>query len=325
MRVSDPMATTCGDGPHGSTMRRRFDFIYRIRIFGSSEAIWLWLPYPRDDRCQTVSRAVIEAPVEYSLHEEARDGNRMVHMRLPPDMDSRDITMNFRIERRACKSLAPTDDHYAEDIGRSRVARFLRPNRRVPTDGEFAATAREIASPDEPPRVRARKIFDYLLENLEYDGRGCTYDRNVELGDLEKARELGCATCTEFHGLYAAYGRALGLPVRIVFGFSLPPDSDGGPIRGYHCWAEVYLPGVAWFPVDVSEAHKRESKEERDFYFGNLDANRVRFSSGRDIDLEPRQSGGPVDKFIFPIARFEGEDNEDIPLFPVFEFADVAP
>ena len=91
--------------------------------------------------------------------------------------------------------------------------------------------------------------------------------------------------------------RASGIPVVFEMGFPLQPSKDlpQGKKGGYHCWAKFYLPGKGWVPVDISEADKASHK--KDYYFGSIDENRVRFSRGRDILLEPNQKGERLNYF----------------------------
>jgi transglutaminase-like putative cysteine protease len=154
---------------------------------------------------------------------------------------------------------------------------------------------------------------------MNYDSGGCTPERTHELGDLVVACDIKKGSCTEFHGLYVAHARALGIPARFAFGFNIPQNPEGR-IAGYHCWSEIFLPGVGWFAVDVSEAWKRADPSERNFYFGNLDANRVQFTTGRDVSLVPPQLTGAVDRFIFPLAEMTGQ-RKDVGL--AFSFKDM--
>jgi transglutaminase-like putative cysteine protease len=141
---------------------------------------------------------------------------------------------------------------------------------------------------------------------MEYDMAGCTPERAAELGNLERACDLRKGTCTEFHGIFIARVRAVGVPARIHFGFNVPVGKTKGLIAGYHCWCEVFLPELGWFPVDVTEAIKERMKgpppERADFFFGGLNCHRVELTSGRDVNLAPTQAGGPIDKLIFPYA-----------------------
>jgi hypothetical protein len=79
---------------------------------------------------------------------------------------------------------------------------------------------------------------------------------------------------------------------------------------GYHCRAECFAPGNGWFPVDASEAAKDPSR--REYFFGALDENRVEFSRGRDLVLNPPQQGEPLNYFVFPYAEIDGKPRAGI-------------
>jgi hypothetical protein len=83
-----------------------------------------------------------------------------------------------------------------------------------------------------------------------------------------------------------------GIPARFEIGFPLSIGKDSGDIAGYHCSDEFYDSQYGWVPVDLSEAWKDQSK--KDYFFGAHDVNRMRFSMGRDLALNPPQAGGPL-------------------------------
>ena len=98
--------------------------------------------------------------------------------------------------------------------------------------------------------------------------------------------------------------RAQSIPTRFVIGFPLPQGS--GKIPGYHCWAEFYVKGKGWVPVDASDASKSSDPAVRAMLFGNLPANRVEFTMGRDLKLTPATSE-PLNFFIYPRVEFNGK------------------
>ena len=88
------------------------------------------------------------------------------------------------------------------------------------------------------------------------------------------------------------------------------PQEASGTIPGYHCWAEFYMEGQGWVPVDASEAWKHP--ELADYYFGERDGNRLLISVGRDIQLVPRQQGEPVNIFFAPHVEVDGQAFSDV-------------
>jgi len=71
--------------------------------------------------------------------------------------------------------------------------------------------------------------------------------------------------------------------------------------------------------VDISEAWKDKSK--KDYFFGAHDVNRVQFSTGRDLELTPRQAGEPLNYFVYPYVEVEGKKFENVS--NEFSFADI--
>ena len=111
--------------------------------------------------------------------------------------------------------------------------------------------------------------------------------------------------CSDFHSLFTSMARASNIPARFHYGFSLKPDGT----TAAHCWAEFKDPEKGWFPVDISEARKVVEKEpaKANYYFGTLSENRVRLSTGRDIVLDPKQAGEPLNFFYAPYVEIDGK------------------
>ena len=89
-------------------------------------------------------------------------------------------------------------------------------------------------------------------------------------------------------------------------GILIPEGVRNGSIGGYHGWAEFYLDGYGWVPVDPAQAARHPSR--RDEYFGGLDPNRLTISVGRDIMLVPPQKSPRLNYFINP--HWEGDGVE---------------
>src|SRR5207248_8121488 len=46
---------------------------------------------------------------------------------------------------------------------------------------------------------------------------------------------------------------------------------------------------------------------KKDYFFGAHDDNRVQFTVGRDIRLDPPQQGAPLNYFIYPYGELDGK------------------
>ena len=136
-----------------------------------------------------------------------------------------------------------------------------------------------------------------------------TYDKNHSgwgLGSTRHACDVGKGNCTDFHALFNSLCRAQGIASGFEIGLYLPYEKGKvEPLGGYHCWAFFRVPGKTWVPVDCSEGDR--FAERKEFFFGGHTSNRVTLSAGRDIVLELRQAGEPLNYFLNPHAEADGK------------------
>lgn len=103
-------------------------------------------------------------------------------------------------------------------------------------DPRIRATAREIAGGSTNPAEVARRLNEWVYENLRKD-------ITLSIPSAAQVLEMRQGDCNEHTVLYVALARALGLPARTAVGLV--------HIRGhfyYHAWPEVWLDG--WVAVD---------------------------------------------------------------------------
>jgi hypothetical protein len=74
-------------------------------------------------------------------------------------------------------------------------------------------------------------------------------------------------------------------------------------------------------PVDISEANK--DPRRKDYYLGNLSPDRVTFSTGRDLELVPRQAGKPVNFLVYPYVEVGGKEYPQSKIDRRFSFKDL--
>jgi transglutaminase-like putative cysteine protease len=112
--------------------------------------------------------------------------------------------------------------------------------------------------------------------------------------------------CNDIHALFISLCRSAGIPARLVMGQALeptPPGEEACDLCGYHCWAEFFVAGLGWLPVDASCACKYGDHG----LFGRLETNHVAWSMGRDLLLAPIQEGPPLLFFAGPYAEADGK------------------
>jgi transglutaminase-like putative cysteine protease len=287
------------------TPSRSFTLTYITHVSAvpsGTHQLRIWLPLPYEERSQAVSDLKIETPVRFKIEHEKEYGNRYAYFALDSEGVNRplDIRLTFHAQRFEHRvALTMTDDPPAQPL--VSPARFLLPDRLVPINGEIAQLSGQQTEGATEPVDKARRLYNYVVSTMHYDHDGAGWGR----GDAVWACENKHGNCTDFHSLFIAMARAAGIPARFEIGFSLPAGVSQGAIGGYHCWAEFYVQGIGWIPVDASEASK--NKDMADYFFGATDQNRVMFTLGRDIRLKPAQKGDLLNYFVYPYAELDGK------------------
>jgi len=291
-----------------SRRERRFEFTYiaSINVPEGTKRLDLWLPHPRTDQNQDIEVLGISAPYPTEIRKDPEYGNSLVYMRADvAGGQAVEVEMKFRVTRREHVRRDFTLSHGAGLGWRDHsVRRWLEADRLVPIDGWVKEQAEEVIDGRTSVVDKARAIYDYTVDNLEYDKSGTGWGR----GDIYYACDVKRGNCTDFHAVFIGFARAVGIPAKFAIGFPLPADRENGQIAGYHCWAEFFIPGYGWVPVDTSEANKNPN--QREYFFGAHDENRVEFTIGRDIILSPPQHGPPINFFIYPYVELDGKPAE---------------
>src|SRR5271155_4264800 len=299
---------------------REVDFTYRTEITGvdpKAHRIEAWIPLPREDRFQQVSDLKIDSPAHVEVVNQPTGGNRVVHLvaKVPPS-GSLPVTIRFKVRRvEESADMEKAQANIPEPTGGA-FDSYLGPDRLVPIDGQIKLVSAKVGDPNRSSYEQARAIYDYVIANMIYDKSGNGWGR----GDAIYACDVKKGNCTDFHSLFIAIARSRGIPARFTIGFPLGA-AGSGKIPGYHCWAEFYA-GGEWVPVDASEAWKHPARH--DYYFGNLDADRVAFTRGRDLVLNPPQAGEPLNYLVYPYVQVDGKPLSKAQIKNSFAYSDLA-
>ncbi len=265
----------------------KFEFHYEITLPEMKESAKMWIPVPQSDRFQTVELKTIEAPVEHQILKEKNYGNSILYIELSPEHSGQQLELVYDVKRQEKKP-------YEDD---SSVTKYLNASLLMPVGDRFQVLADSIIGQKHNTGIlmQARALYDYIIDNMRYMKFG-----KYGSGDAVYACDALTGNCTEFHSLFISLARSAGIPSRFAVGASIPSDRDEGGIDGYHCWAEFYAEGK-WWPVDISEANKYTALAT--YYFGRHPANRIEFSRGRDLHIEPGPHSGPVNFLAYPVME----------------------
>jgi transglutaminase-like putative cysteine protease len=270
---------------------RRFRIEQTIQVPAQPGVLTLWVPLPHDDAWQTVTVR------ESAGAEVVKDalGNEAARYSLPAAGGT--LRVAYTVERRE----RAADLAASGKPGAGGNDRWLKDDKLVQVDDKIRALSQRITAEARTPLEKACAIYAYTLANMKYQKTGDGWGN----GSIVWACTEKYGNCTDFHALFTGLARAAGIPARFEIGRSVPPDS--GEVQGYHCWADFWVDGVGWVPVDASEAWKHP--EKRDYFFGHHDDNRFALSAGRDLKL-PGMKGAPLNYFVNPYG--EGADGTPV-------------
>ena len=113
----------------------------------------------------------------------------------------------------------------------------------------------------EVPVDKVKLIYDYVLDNLDYEG----YNPD-SVGAVEALRK-GSGDCTEYTDLMVTLCRASNFPARSIEGYTI----NAGNLSIGHNWPEVYINGYGWIPFDPT------------FDDGNGDSQNVTFNNLENV------------------------------------------
>lgn len=294
-------AICCAEEKTVSPKSRAFRLDYGAVLEGLSEGtrVRVWLPVPPTNEYQQIESLKTDLPAEGQVATESKNGNQILYFETRSPASGRlAFSTSYAVGRQEMRALTKRAE--TSRLTDEQRQRFLSANRNVPLQGKPLRLLEGLDLSGEPLAV-ARTLYELVDDHVRYDKSIPGYGN----GDVSWVCDSRTGNCTDFHSLFISLARVKRLPARFEIGFPLPPQRGEGTIGGYHCWALFFVDGKGWVPVDISEADKHP--ELKQYYFGNLTENRVAFTTGRDIDLVPRQDGEPLNYFVYPYVEVDGK------------------
>ncbi len=260
----------------------------------SFKEIKLWVPVPENNEYQTIlSQKFSEKKV--SLHNDKNYLNKMLFIRLGQETKfPYKFTAKYKIERSSTRHSKLTTSKNLNPQN------YLSANKKIPLSGVIAEISNDQVKGIKSKSKMIDQLYQYTVDNMSYDKSGKGWGE----GDAVWACDNKRGNCTDFHSLLIGMARVQKIPGRFEIGLPIP-TAGTGQIKGYHCWAWLYDTERGWIPVDASESKKAGDANK---YFGYFPANRIHFSTGRDLSLQPKQKGRNLNYFIYPYLELDGKE-----------------
>ncbi|MDX1776861.1 MAG: transglutaminase domain-containing protein, partial [Desulfobulbales bacterium] len=273
----------------------------------------LWVPYPVSSKVQDISGVQVSGDfAESAVYTDKKYQTPILYARWEKGAPSRRLQMTFKaIRQEVVRRDLPTE---GAAWNKEDFSQWLAPTSLGPVDGVVGELAAKITKGKNTTLEKAKAIYDWICENMHRNPKtiGCGK------GDVCLLLQTPGGKCTDIHSVFVALSRAAGVPAREIFGVRLGKNDVQDISNWQHCWAEFYLPGYGWVPVDPADVLKMmlkknltlespETAELRRYFWGAWDAYRVELARGRDLVLSPPQKGAPLNTFGYPYAEVGGK------------------
>ena len=293
---------------------RKFAFRYGASVTGLEPGATarVWVPIAQDNEHQQIEITGVSTPTAMVQNRDATYGNRIGYFEIEVEESGTfGFRINYEVHRTEASSFGAGDALTDEE-----KENFLAANALVPIDGRPVELLDGVEVPADSTTEAGKALYEVVEQYMTYDKSQAGYGN----GDTIWACDSRTGNCTDFHSVFISLARSQSIPARFEIGFPLPPEEASGKIGGYHCWAWFHGDS-GWTPVDISEADKHP--EMKDYYFGSLTADRISFSTGRDIELVPETAGGPLNYFVYPYVEVDGVAVEKENIQPDFFFENI--
>jgi transglutaminase-like putative cysteine protease len=293
-----------------------FHYSFTVKNLPAGKKVRIWIPAAQSDAYQEVKIVSAQGDLPLKKTSESKYGNQIYYAETSSAQPELHFSVEYDVIRHERMALIATAPHLVPaSLSSTEKLQDLQPDVLVPVTGLPADLAAKVTQGKTQTLDKARAIYDYVFTTMRYDKTGTGWGH----GDVLYACDAKKGNCTDFHSLFIAMARSQGIPARFEIGFPLPLDKHSAEIAGYHCWSDFYVDGKGWIPVDISEAWKHP--EKRDYFFGSHDVNRMQFSIGRDLRLNPPQDGKPLNYFVYPYVEVDGREFPNVSL--AFSFTDA--
>jgi transglutaminase-like putative cysteine protease len=244
IRIHDDQKFSATDGK-----KEELELTHQFRNYGPGEVIQLeiYLALPHDLPSQKLLDSLTFTP-QPSDFKTDRWGQKVARFHYENLLPGRTVSVTMKAKAELYKTRyfvfpekAGTITEIPDDVRKQYLGNDTK---YWVNDPYIQKTACEVVGDEKNCYWIARRLFDYLIDKMEYELVG---GWNVAPTVLKR----GTGSCSEYSFVYIALCRASGLPARYAGSVAVRGD-DASTDDVFHRWVEVFLPHYGWIPVDPS-------------------------------------------------------------------------
>jgi transglutaminase-like putative cysteine protease len=267
--------------------KRSYSFGYsvdvRVQKAASPNLLYLWVPRPAASASQRNPELLFKSMGSFVENYRGTDLFQLAN--LSPNFTA-DIRQTWLVE----VYVQETNLHYQnikQDTSSPVYTAYTRATDLLPAGDERIRTlAAKICGQEQNPYLKARMIYEWLLKEGNISPSGGEKAPAGALDALERKQADPYSAVL----LFCSLARSAGVPAIPVSGVLINREEV---LK--HYWAEFWIDGFGWVPLDPSlgagaAPEGVNAREDRAWYFGNLDNRRIAFSRGEILlsRMDPR-------------------------------------
>lgn len=218
----------------------------------------VWMPLPPSDNVQEIVEGEVYSfpiNVKPQIAAEPMFGNRFAYFEFDHPEGAQMIRHTYKATTHELRwDIDPKKVEKIEKWPES-FANYLRGEEQsVVVNDKVKQLLGEVLPAQNAPFDNVAHIIAWTNANMKY-----THDNASLAASSQHAIENRAGHCSDYHGLCAAFGRALGYPTRVTYGINPFPKASPS-----HCKLEIFLPPYGWVSFDVSETQKLVEQINKD-------------------------------------------------------------
>jgi transglutaminase-like putative cysteine protease len=236
-------------GAKSEAVTYEIDFSAVVTAPYHTKTLKIWLPIPQSDAGQTIEGSELSSfPMKVipKVGTEPVHGNKFAYFEFDHPEGAQIVRHKFKATIHEMRwNIEPGKVVKVEKWPKA-FEPYLKSDESVVISAQLQGVLKDIGVSPKNQAEDLASIMSWVNRNIKYDHRNASLRASSEHALTNKAGH-----CSDYHGLCAAFGRALGYPTRVSYGINTFPKNSPS-----HCKLEAFLPPYGWVVFDVSDTQR---------------------------------------------------------------------